>query len=299
MQKSPPTFILSSMTNPVLHANTKRSVDHFLAQPSHALMIIGPRGSGKTYVAKYIASQLLNSDKPVEEQPYVKILSPQPSSISIEQIRELQSFLSLKVPGNRSVRRICIFEQAETLTTEAQNALLKILEEPPADTLLLLLVETPQSVLATIQSRVQKLEVLPLTKSQLAELAQANGSFTEPDIARAAMLSNGRASLFLALLQDSEHPLNTEIARAKQFLTASQFDRLVLIQDYKEKPEIALFLEALLITANAALKTTIAHNKSQDYKRWNERCHTIFDMQQKLELNVSTRLLLTSLALEV
>lgn len=285
------------MAEPQLHPNTKHTIDRFLAHPSHGLMIIGSQGSGKKYVAKYLAAQLLTTNKQVTKHEYVKVLSPSPSSISIEQIRELQTFLSFKVPGKNPIRRICIFESADTLTTEAQNALLKILEEPPADTVLILLTETSQALLPTIQSRVQKIEILPLSKSQLVKLAPKDSS--DQDIARAVALSNGRPSLFLSLLQETDHPLNQEIANAKKFLTASQFDRLIMIQTYKEKSEIATFLAALLITANAALKNSIAKQKAVDAKRWNERCLTIYDLQQKLELYVSTRLLLTSLALEV
>lgn len=258
-------------------------------------MIVGSAGSGKTYVAKYIAQQLLSVHE-ADENPYVKILAPETSSVTIEQIRELQKFLSLKVPGAQPIRRVCMIEQAETMTHEAQNALLKILEEPPTDTVILLLADTPQALLQTIQSRTQKIELLPLEKSQLLSIADRVDT---NNAERAALLSAGRPGLFTALLRDEDHPLSLQIAQAKKFLTASHFDRLVMMQSYKEKPEIATFLQALLITANAALKVAIAKHKIKEVKSWHARCKVIFELQQKLELNVSTRLLLTSLALDV
>lgn len=285
------------MTEPQLHPNTKRAIDNFLIKPTHGLMIVGPRGTGKFYVAQYLASKLLGTKKDVSDHEYIKVLHPTPTSISIEQIRELQAFLSLKVPGKNPIRRICIFEPADSLTIEAQNALLKILEEPPADTILVLLSEATQGLLPTIQSRVQKIEILPLQKKQLLDLAPSDTN--DADISRAIALSNGRPGLFLSLLSDTDHPLNQEITQAKKFLTANQFERLILIQGYKEKSDIVVFLEALLITANAALKNSIAKQKIAEAKRWNERCLMVYDLQQKLELNVSTRLLLTSLALQM
>lgn len=287
------------MTDPKLHPSTRHNLDQFLTDPAHAIMLVGSRGSGKLYVAKYLATRLLNTKNSIDEHPYVQIIKAATSSISVEQVRELQKFLSLKVPGTSKIRRICIFDQADTLTIEAQNALLKILEEPPADTIIMLLADTQQSLLTTIQSRTQNIDILPLSNEDLQDLAQETGIYEKAQIDRAAMLSGGRPSLFIALLTDSEHTLSEQISAAKEFLTANQFDRLVLIQTYKEKPEVAAFFEALLITSNAAMKSAISKNNKTQYERWHQRCLVIFDLQKKIELNVSSRLLLTSLALEV
>lgn len=287
------------MTEPTLHPSTKHTVDRFLADPAQAIMIAGSRGAGKSYVAKYLAAKLLDVATNAEDHPYVQIVSPATSSISVEQIRELQTFMSLKVPGSSSVRRVCILEQADTLTIEAQNALLKMLEEPPQDTVIMLLAENPHSLLATIRSRTQTIELLPLTIDQMTTLANEFDDFETTDIQRALMLSSGRPGLLKALLEDSDHTLSQQIIAAKEFLTVNQFERLVYIQRYKEKPEVASFLEALLITSNAAMKSAITKNSPAQYKRWHQRCLVIFDLQQKIELNVSSRLLLTSLALEV
>ncbi|MEI9914152.1 MAG: hypothetical protein WDN66_04200 [Candidatus Saccharibacteria bacterium] len=57
-------------------------------------------------------------------------------SISIDEVRAINDFLMLKVPVKRTINRIVIIEKAERLTLEAQNALLKNLEEPPLGTVL-------------------------------------------------------------------------------------------------------------------------------------------------------------------
>ena len=74
-------------------------------------------------------------------------------------IRDLQHYLQLKTIGDRPVRRIAIVEHGERLRTEAQNAFLKLLEEPPQDTVIITTTTTPQALLPTILSRVQVIPV--------------------------------------------------------------------------------------------------------------------------------------------
>ena len=132
----------------VLHPRTKTNVAQFVARPSHAIALVGANGIGKTCLAEVIVGAVLDiSPEQLVQYPYLMTIRAEKDSISIDAIRRLQRFLQLKTLGVESIRRAVIIEHAELLTTEAQNAYLKLLEEPPGDTLMLLTVDNQRKLL--------------------------------------------------------------------------------------------------------------------------------------------------------
>src|SRR5690606_4314461 len=95
------------VTEVVLHLSTDTAMKVFVAKPTHEIMLQGPPGMGKGYVAQYLASQLLNIPiSGVLSYPYLSKIEPEKNSISIDQVRATQKLLTLRVPGLSSVRRI-------------------------------------------------------------------------------------------------------------------------------------------------------------------------------------------------
>jgi DNA polymerase III delta prime subunit len=282
------------MNDLVLHPITSSNIEQFISKPSHALLITGGSGSGKLHTAEYLAAQLLNCEQAnLSKQPYFAHIQPDNGSTSIDAIRELQKLLVLKVPGKQLIRRVIIIEDAHLMTTEAQNALLKALEEPPLDTVLILLTPNPKQLLPTITSRLQTVNILPVSQKTLIK------TFGDtPETKKAILLSGGKAGLFKALLENQEHPLLAQIDQAKQYLRKSSFERQQTITT-QDREEIQLFLQALLLVCEAALKaSTVKRNKSE-VKRWHERCNTILEAQDMLDKNAQIKLLLTNLALQM
>lgn len=138
---------------------------------AHAYLFCGPEGIGKRLMAMALARAIVcleqrgcghcQACRKIDHQnhPDLHLLEPDGSSIKIEQIRSFQRELNLK-PLEAS-RKICIIEQADLMTIGAANALLKTLEEPRGDTLLILLTAQPNRLLETIRSRCQP---LPFTR---------------------------------------------------------------------------------------------------------------------------------------
>lgn len=138
---------------------------------AHAYLFTGPEGIGKRLTAMAFARAIVcleqrgcghcTACRKIDHQnhPDLHILEPDGNSIKIEQVRIFQRELNLK-PLEAS-RKICLIDQAETLTIGAANALLKTLEEPRGDTLLILISAQPNRLLATIRSRCQ---TLPFTR---------------------------------------------------------------------------------------------------------------------------------------
>lgn len=138
---------------------------------AHAYLFSGPDGIGKRLLAIALARTIVCDEqrgcgnciacRKIDHQnhPDLHILEPDGNSIKIEQIRTFQKELNLK--PLEAPRKICLIEKAECMTTGAGNALLKTLEEPRGDTLLILLTDQPQMLLETIRSRCQP---LPFTR---------------------------------------------------------------------------------------------------------------------------------------
>ncbi len=274
--------------NPV----TKNVVDGFLKNPSHAVMLVGPQGIGKGHVAQYITAQLLDIElHEVSVHPYVTIIEPDNNTIAVEQIRELQKKLTLKVPGQRSVRRVIVIEQAYAMGQEAQNALLKSLEEPPEDTVILLTTTDEKLLLPTIVSRAQILRLLLLDDNALRAITTDEKLIT---------IAAGRPGLLTAMSQEADHTLTSGIETAKDFLAKTPYQRLITAQNMKERTECAVFLEALLLVAHGAMRHAAKANRpNTQVKSWQQRVKRIHLAQKQLNQNASIKLLMTDLCLSL
>jgi DNA polymerase III subunit delta' len=98
---------------------------------------------------------------------------PDKRDISVEQLRELQRELSLR--PYEAPRKACIMEPAERMSVNAANSLLKTLEEPPGNALIILLTENADMLLPTIRSRCQLIRFSPLSTENVRLLLEKNG----------------------------------------------------------------------------------------------------------------------------
>jgi DNA polymerase-3 subunit delta' len=140
---------------------------HDQGRPPHAIMLAGPAGTGKRCAAAWLARRRLGLDAPAvpaypaepPEHADARWLAPAEDkhTIGIDQVRELVRELSLT--SYEGGGKVAVIEPADAMTTSAANSLLKTLEEPPGDTLLVLVVDRPGHLPATIFSRCQRINV--------------------------------------------------------------------------------------------------------------------------------------------
>lgn len=201
----------------------------------HAWLITGPRGVGKATLAWRIARFLLATpdpapddmfgaplpasldipaDHPVtrriaaEAEPGLKFVhrtlndktKRMRDQIVVDDIRDMGAFFQLSATDGG--RRVVIIDAADEMNVNAANALLKMLEEPPARTTLLLICHQPSRLLPTIRSRCRTLRLGPLNSADMARAMALAGVEAGPDSAALAELSGGSVgeALRLALL---------------------------------------------------------------------------------------------------
>lgn len=141
---------------------------------AHAYLFLGPEGVGKTLLAKNLA-KFVNCENPSGDccdncascrktdnnnHPDVHWIEPERTkNISIEEVRLLRKEVSLKAYEGRY--KVFIILEADSMTMEAANSLLKVLEEPPEASLIILISTNISGILPTITSRCQLIKFLP------------------------------------------------------------------------------------------------------------------------------------------
>ncbi len=177
----------------------------------HGWLLTGPRGTGKATLAWSLAQWLLADedgqdiatlgDSPLSHRiralaeprlhlvrrPVDEKSGRLRAEITVEEIRKLLSFFHLSAADGGC--RVAIIDAADEMNTSAANAILKVLEEPPKDAILLLISHQPARLLPTIRSRCRELRLGPVTADDMAEVLQQLGIQGAPD--RLAALSGG------------------------------------------------------------------------------------------------------------
>ena len=194
----------------------------------HAWLLAGPRGVGKATFARAAARRVLAEaagplfDLPgvetPDEHPMVRLVeaSSHPDmrwlervlndkgnlnrNIKVEQIRELGEFMSMTAA--LSPWRVAVIDTVDELESSGANALLKMLEEPPANTLFFLVSHAPGRLLPTIRSRCRRLDFTNLDDDAMTSILEAEApALTRPQRQRIIAMSNGSAGRALAFAE--------------------------------------------------------------------------------------------------
>jgi DNA polymerase-3 subunit delta' len=198
-------------------------------------------------------------DTKVIDIAFMKMLDPEASgdSIGIDAAREVKTFLWQK--PNTSARRTLIIDSAELLTTEAQNALLKITEEPPTSSLLILITSDIESILPTIVSRLPKIYFGAVPQPAIEKwLTEAEG-LTKAKATTLAKRSLGKPGIAWRMLHDEAFQKNLELAEA--FLKTTPPGRRDFVKKLIDPDDFSLriFLDAVIMT----LAWELPSNKSK------------------------------------
>jgi DNA polymerase-3 subunit delta' len=175
---------------------------------SHAYLFTGPSGIGRKLTAVNFAKALNCPDikdgescdicsqcKKIDSSnhPDVLISSParEDSSFGIDKVRSITRDAGLRPYEGR--KKVYILDSADSMTQEAQNALLKTLEEPPSDSVLILIADDVNAMFPTIQSRAKRVRFFPLASEDIRDLLMNN---YKVDRERADILSRISSGMF-------------------------------------------------------------------------------------------------------
>ena len=223
---------------------------------AHAYILEAPRGAGKKTFARTLAATLAaHSERGSEEEtakkcrrilegtsPDVMLLTREEGkkTIGVESVRDFCGTVFL-TPSELNFK-MYIFDEADCITPQAQNALLKIIEEPPAGVYMLLLCENSLSLLSTVRSRAQKILLERFDEAALRAYAEKNGLCApgeEEQLSFAVRMAGGSIGKLQALL-DEETAAFSVYSMAKKVIegqaaknrSVSYFEFLKQITDF-------------------------------------------------------------------
>ena len=189
----------SLLGNEQLKENLRSSVKQ--GKISHFYLISGPVGSGKRTLARLLAAAILcqGEDKPClscnacrkvlnsNHPDCITVTDPDHKTVAVKIVRDARADVYVK--PNESARKIYIFPQE--LGVEGQNALLKILEEPPPYGVFILLSDNPEKLLPTVRSRCTQLRLQALPEKLLKNTLQQEFPDADPESLDAAIIRSG------------------------------------------------------------------------------------------------------------
>ncbi len=316
----------------IINAYMERSVF------SGSYIFSGPEGIGKKTIAKIIAQKLnctsgeskpqgnglasfSQSHKPCascssclrienEEHPDLHIIQNGQAQIKIEDIRDILRQASLR--PYEGAMKVFIIDNAHKLNPEAANSLLKILEEPPADALIILITDKPQNIIKTVLSRCKVIKFSPMIREELENALVRNYFLDRISAHFLAYYAEGRLGLALrlkdSLVLDEKNKIFDNF-----ILSCKPFDSNWMAQG-KEQLRVSLnifacwFRDLYMLKAGLTDKQIINLDRYDDllkisnkfsFKQLDDIISTISESMLYLERNINSKLLLHNLGAQL
>jgi DNA polymerase-3 subunit delta' len=160
------------------------------------------------------------------KNPYHTITIPKANIIKINSIRDIRKSIAYKVPGN--VRRVIVISNADDMNDESANALLKTLEEPSGETMLILTTSRKDNLLPTIISRCQPLRFDPLSETDIREALLTRHGVSDEQAALIARLANGSYTRAVELLETDLNQRREEMVNFLRLILSNQPLKLLI-----------------------------------------------------------------------
>lgn len=270
------------MESLLIHDHTKLQLLALATDPPHALLLVGSRGSGKFTIAKAWAQLLTDA-------VHIHVLEPdEKGTITIDAVRSLYR----STRARQEAHQVVIIDHCQAMGTEAQNAFLKLLEEPRSGVSFVLTTHTATQLLPTITSRVQTVQVQPVSNVKLGEwLTRQNPELSAKELQQILFVADGRPAVATMLIADAAYfEAHKQImAKAKYLLSAKTYERLVAV------PELSKDRLAAIATLEAMMRIVALQLRQGANKQWINAANALEQCLNVVMQNGNLRTQLTQL----
>jgi DNA polymerase III delta prime subunit len=298
---------------PLLHPSTRKQLLEVAKATQGSYIFYGANGLGRftTWLwilqswhghSSFVASCRSCIQIRAQTYPNLYVIAPEGASIGIAQVHTALHALSLSRHDNKA-SRLVIIDSAEKLTLEAQNALLKIFEEPPSHTVIGLISNSVEALLPTLRSRAKAITFFKLTPEQVElYLVEKKGA----DYETAAVISKltsgciGAANQLLGSPEELQKHKEA-IKNINQLCSPDLFNSLKLAGQLGDSKSISqhLLVEVLQNRFRVQLRQQLAENDLRGVLKTNTALKASLRFQRNLKANVSLKAALGALILEL
>ncbi len=226
-----------------------------LNTPFHAYIIHGPKGSGKHTLERILTASLLcrSEDKPCGKCSQCKKyysgnhvdVSYIPTDMKVKDFREKLKDASY-LP-NEAEHRVFVFYDADKLSVACQNALLKIVEEPPSGSVFIFLTENAGAMLATIRSRCKMIAMEPVSEDEIYAYLQTSAYAGVPDEKKRAAIafSDGYIGAALDFLSKKKSDVYSKCQNFADALINNRMIEAIRLSTFKKREDLVEFTKEL------------------------------------------------------
>ena len=275
----------------------------------HAILIDGETGTGRHTLARYLAMAAVCSaaHRPCGEcrachlakadtHPDIRITAPEDGkkNISVAQIRAMRSEAFVK--PHSAAHRVFVIDQADTMNEQAQNALLKVLEEPPGTVIFLLIAASRSALLDTVLSRCTVFSLSPPDQAAAFSYLQSVCKDSEETIRSALTASGGNIGEALRILSGADTAAAKDAADAfvRFLLKGDAFEMMKVTAPFeKSRVETDRFFKELKLAVAAEARRAPAGGATA--KKMTRFYESLTEAQERLVTNINLGLLFCSL----
>lgn len=267
-------------------------------QKPHALIIQAQSPVARAESVRIVQNYLIDN-KPTENQNNFdlrQISAIDSDSIKIAQIRGLLTWLSLK-KTNRIKQQLVIINEGQCLTLDAQNVLLRILEEPPENTHIVISVSKFDNLLKTVISRCQLLVVPPVDEEYFVKiLCSVDNNISSNKATKYFYLYQGDLIGALSNIKNNTFDYDETLDQAKNIFQSPLGESILLSNNIKDRKSAHQLINDLMKLSYIGLK----HAKNETHQlSWAQKIEFTLDSHRLIDKNINLKLVIDQLILNL
>ena len=274
----------------------------------HAILLEGDKGTGRHTLMRFLSRAAVcdGENSPCGEcrgchlaeigtHPDITVIAPEygKKNITVAQIRALRTEAYVK--PHMAVRRVFVIDKADTMNEQAQNALLKVLEEPPADIIFILLAESAAALLDTIISRCTVLSLVPPETDEAVGYLRKNTDFSEEQIKEAIGITGNNIGAAIDALSGGGTAAQAAAKRFAELLISGDEAEMLKITAQFEKNRVLAdeFFKELKLSLATEIKKNLRNTITA--KALVSFYDTLPEFEDALKTNINLSLLFCTL----